>query len=80
MFYASNMSYVFSIFDFDTKTEVFEGIDLKNNGYYVAVGADRFKDLDYGSANPVVLSPQQQQKRWEIPSASWFKRQNYCVL
>lgn len=50
------------VIDFATKDEVTEGVHLKNNEYYVAVGSERFKDLEYGSL-PTVLSPRQQQKR-----------------
>ena len=50
------------IFDAATRDEVTEGVHLKNNEYYIAVGSERFKDLDYG-APPTALSPRQQQKR-----------------
>lgn len=48
--------------DNGSKDEVTEGVHLKNNEYYIAVGSERFKDMEYGM-QPVILSPKQQQKR-----------------
>ena len=52
----------FSLLELNSKDEVTEGVHLKNNEYYVAVGSERFKDLEYGS-QPLILSPKQQQKK-----------------
>lgn len=48
--------------DFVSKDEVTEGVHLKNNEYYVAVGSEKFKDFEYGMQH-AILSPKQQQKR-----------------
>jgi len=50
------------IMDFVSKDEVTEGVHLKNNEYYVAVGSEKFKDFEYGMQH-AILSPKQQQKR-----------------
>ncbi|XP_067949184.1 doublecortin domain-containing protein 2-like isoform X2 [Watersipora subatra] len=50
------------IYDFATKEEITEGVHLKHNEYYIAVGSERFKDIEYGM-QATVLSPRQQQKR-----------------
>jgi len=56
------MKLPFSVYDYSTKEEVTEGIHLKNNEYYVAVGSEKFRDVEYG-LQPTSLSPKQQQKR-----------------
>lgn len=56
------MSFYLSIIDLTSREEVTEGVHLKHNEYYVAVGSERFKDMEYG-IQPVILSPKQQQKR-----------------
>ena len=55
-------NFCYSIVDYTSKDEVTEGVHLKNNEYYVAVGSERFKDMEYG-IQPAILSPKQQQKR-----------------
>jgi len=42
--------------------EVTEGLQLKPNEYYVAVGHEGYKDFDYG-ITPHMFSPVQQQKK-----------------
>lgn len=44
-----------------SKDEVTEGVHLKNNEFYIAVGSERFKDMEYG-IQTASLSPKQQQK------------------